>query len=192
MILKFYNKFKSWYKLRKFKKLSTIGNGLVVYPRSGCYADKAGLISIGDRCDIAGILYSMGDGKITIGNHTEIRENSFIGSVEEIKIGDCVIISNNVKIYDNNNHPTDPEIRKEMCLNGFYGDAWRWEHSASAPVIIDDNVWIGERSAILKGVHIGEGSIVGCNSVVTKDVPPYSIVAGNPARVVKMLRNEKN
>ena len=53
--------------------------------------------------------------------------------------------------------------------------------------MIEDNVWIGERSTILKGVHIGKGSIVASNSVVVKDVPPYSIVAGNPAKIVKML-----
>jgi len=75
-----------------------------------------------------------------------------------------------------------------MSKSGFYGDAWSAKHSSSAPIIISDNVWIGERATILKGVSIGQGAIVAMGSVVTKDVPDYSIVAGNPARIVKYLR----
>lgn len=132
----------------------------------------------------------MKDGRINIGNNTVIFHFTKIGSVSNIFIGDCVVISNHVHIYENNNHPTDPATRRRMCLSGFYGDPWRWEHSASAPIVIEDNVWIGEYSAILKGVKIGKGSVVGCHSVVTKDVPPYTVVAGNPARIVKELPHE--
>lgn len=56
---------------------------------------------------------------------------------------------------------------------------------SKGPVIIEDNVWIGEKTSILPGVHIGQGSIIGANSVVTKDVPAYSVVAGNPAKIIK-------
>ncbi len=76
-----------------------------------------------------------------------------------------------------------------MCLNGFYGPLWQWQEAASKRVVIEDNVWIGEYSAIMKGVTIGKGSIVGCHSVVTHDVPPHCIVAGNPAKVVKRLED---
>ena len=182
-------KLKAIYKKNRFKKLAEIDPSLKVYFCSGCFADEKGLIKIGKNCDIAGTLYSMKEGRISIGDYTEIREHSFVGSVNNIKIGNCVIISNNVKIYDNNNHPTDPKIREKMCKDGFFGPAWRWEHSANSPVIIEDNVWIGERSTILKGVTIGEGAIVACNSVVTKNVPKYAMVAGNPAKVVKYLDN---
>ena len=72
-------------------------------------------------------------------------------------------------------------------MEGFDGDAWKWKYADSAPIVIEDNVWIGEYSAILKGVTIGTGSIVASHAVVTKDVPPYTIVAGNPARVVKEI-----
>ena len=92
--------------------------------------------------------------------------------MENITIGNCCIISNNVHIYDNNNHPTDVDIRHKMCLNGFYGDAWNWKYSSHSPIIIEDDVWIGERSTILKGVRIGRGCIVASNAVVTKDTPP--------------------
>ena len=181
------HKLKEIYKKKRFEKFAEIDSSLKVYFCSGCFAERKGLIKIGKNCDIAGTLYSMQEGKISVGNYTEIRENSFIGSVNNIQIGDCVIISNNVKIYDNNHHPTNPKIREKMCREGFFGDAWRWNYAENAPVIINDNVWIGERSTILKGVTIGRGAIVACNSVVTKDVPEYSIVAGNPAKVVKYL-----
>jgi acetyltransferase-like isoleucine patch superfamily enzyme len=60
------------------------------------------------------------------------------------------------------------------------------------PVIIGNSVWIGVNSTILKGVTIGEGSVVGAGSVVTKDVPPWTIVAGNPARVIREIpENER-
>jgi len=78
-----------------------------------------------------------------------------------------------------------------MCASGnFYSDDWNWNKSESSPIIIEDNVWIGERSTILKGVKIGRGSIIASNSVVTKNVPAYTIVAGNPAVVVKHLEND--
>ena len=111
------NYVKKHYKLKKFKKYARIGSGFSLCAQSNCFADQQGLITIGDNCEIFGTLYSMSNGKITIGDYTEIRENSFVGSVDEIKIGSYVIISNNIKIYDNNNHPTDPKIRKEMCRN---------------------------------------------------------------------------
>lgn len=171
----------------KFKRLTSFGHNLRVGHNSSCYADGIGNITIGDNCEIQGCLYSMGDGKIQIGNHSVIFHQSKVGSVNRISIGNCVVISNHVHIYDNNNHPTDPQIRHKMCLSGFYGDLWKWQHSESSPVVIEDDVWIGEYATILKGVTVGKGSVVGCHSVVTKDVPRYSIVAGNPARVVKKI-----
>lgn len=162
---------------------------LQISPRSLCHVED-GKIEIGEKCLVYGSLYAMDQGVITIGNNTCIFENSFIGSEKSIVIGNCVIISNNVKIYDNNNHPTDPTIRHEMCKKGFFGPEWRWGKSKTEPIVIEDDVWIGERSTILKGVRIGRGSVVACNSVVTKNVPANCIVAGNPARVVKYLGNE--
>lgn len=123
-----------------------------------------------------------------IGNNTTIRYQSVVGSIGLIRIGSHVIISNNVHIYDNNNHPTDPSVRHKMCESGFYSDLWSWKYSEHKDVVIEDDVWIGERSTILKGVHIGKGSIIGCDSVVTSDIPEFSVAAGNPAIVVKRLK----
>lgn len=181
------DRLKTLYKRKKFRTRTSGGEGLILCPRSNCYAQKPENIQIGKQCLIYGTVYSMDDGKITIGDHTCIFENSFVGSIQDVKIGNCVIISNHVKIYDNNNHPTDPQTRHDMCMKGFFGEDWSWNKAAKAPVVIEDDVWIGEYAAVMKGVTVGKGSVVASHSVVTKDVPPYSVVAGNPARVVKQL-----
>ena len=132
-------------------------------------------------------MQSFQDGRITIGDNFYMGYRSFIGAMDSITIGNDVIIASDVRMFDNNNHPTDPEQRRKMSYSDFYGELWTWKYAAHKPIEIDDNVWIGEFSAILKGVHVGKGSIVASHSVVTKDVPPYCIVAGNPAKVVKKL-----
>ena len=183
------NTIKCKYNYIKFKKFTQHGEGLDLNVCSDCGADFPGSIKIGKNCRIYGRLLTQDQGKINVGNNCCIYERSFVGSVESIDIGNCVMISNHVHIFDNNNHPTSASERMEMCLGGFDGDPWRWKHSKSAPIIIEDNVWIGEYSAIMKGVRIGEGSVVAAHAVVTKDVPPFSIVAGNPARVVKSVEH---
>ena len=179
------------YKYKKFEKYVAMGEDIYLSADANCSADGPGHIAVGKNCEIHGTLQSMGEGKIQIGHHTCIFSRTIVGSVESITIGNYVIISNQVHIYDNNNHPTDPQTRREMCMEGFHTDAWRWTHAAAKPIVIEDNVWIGENAVILKGVHIGHGAIVACNAVVTKDVPPYAIVAGNPAEIVKENCNAK-
>lgn len=186
------NRVKASYKLKKFHRFTQSGKGLEISPRSECRADARGNITLGDHCRVYGTLESQGSGKIRIGNNCCIYNDSIIGSVDSITIGDCVMISNRVHIYDNNNHPTSPAVRREMCMGDFDGELWRWAHADHAPIVIEDDVWIGEYAAVLKGVTIGKGSIVASHAVVTKDVPPYTIVAGNPARVVKEIAHEEN
>lgn len=178
------------YKMKKFQKYAKVGENLNICVRANCTADGPGRIEIGSNCRIYGTLQSQDDGKITIGDHTCIYERSVIGSVSSVTIGSCVIISNHVHIFDNNNHPTSPTVRHRMCMEGFEGEAWRWRHSASSPIVIEDDVWIGEYAAIMKGVTIGKGAVVAAHAVVTKDVPPCTIVAGNPAKVVKEIAYE--
>ena len=178
---------KERYKLNLFRKNATCGIGLRVASQSGIDRECGSSIVIGDNCDLGCHLSAKHGATITIGDRTTIR-SGLVGAARSITIGNDVIISNNVHIYDNNNHPTDPLARLEMTMSGsFYGEMWHWDRSSSGPVVIEDNVWIGERATILKGVHIGRGAVVGCDSVVTKDVPAYTIACGNPARVVKML-----
>ena len=183
-------KLKAHYKFRKFKKNAIVGMGTTIGGGANCFSAVKEQIKIGKNCDIHAIISAQQGAIIKIGDYTTIRGNSVIGAVSSIEIGDYVIISNNVTIYDNNNHPTDPKKRIEMCRSGFYSELWDWKYAAVAPVKIGNNVWIGEKSAVLKGVTIGEGAVVASHAVVTKDVPPYAIVAGNPAKVVKLLQNK--
>ncbi|CAN5782576.1 DapH/DapD/GlmU-related protein [soil metagenome] len=97
-------------------------------------------------------------------------------AAERIQIGNRVQIGANSTIVDTDFHPIQVEERARDFLNG--------QH---APIIIEDDVFIGMQSLILKGVTIGRGSVVGAGSVVTKNVPAGVVVAGNPARIVKEL-----
>ncbi len=142
-------------------------------------------IRIGDNVFADCRLYTVGTGSISIGSNTSIRYNTRIGAVERVEIGDNVIISNHVTIMDNNNHPVSPEKRLKMISSGYGSELWSWKYADARPVVIGNNVWIGEQARINKGVTVGEGSVIAAAAVVTKDVPPYAIVAGNPAIVVK-------
>lgn len=177
-------------KKRQFDKYSVWGEGTKFDCTSGCQngSMQANNIKIGKHCMIRGLISTCGNGKIVIGDRSYIGGGVRIGSVKSIVIGNDVIIAGDTHVYDNNNHPTDPKERLKMTQSGdFFGELWSWEKADNKPIIIEDNVWIGERCAILKGVKIGKGAIVGCNSVVTHDIPEYTIVAGNPAKIVKYI-----
>lgn len=111
--------------------------------------------------------------RLLIGDQVGITGGT-ICAAEYIKIGSRVVIGANSIIVDTDFHPLSPE---ERMRHGNVGK--------SAPVIIEDDVFIGMNCLILKGVTIGRGSVVGAGSVVTRNVPPGVVVAGNPARVVQ-------
>lgn len=142
-------------------------------------------IIIGDYVDIYGSVNSQNHGKISIGNHTRLGRNAVIQSCESITIGSHVAIAREVVISDNSTHPSSALFRKVKSMLPPNSTVHLWRFSAHKAVVIKDNVWIGERSRICKGVTIGENSIIAANSVVTKDVPDNSIAAGNPARIVR-------
>lgn len=114
--------------------------------------------------------------KIIIGDNVGIS-GSTICATTSVTIGNNVLIGSGCLISDTDSHPIDWEDR-------LYD---RNQKTRKAPIVIKDNAFIGARSIILKGATIGEGAVIGAGSVVSKDVPPYSIVCGNPARVVKTL-----
>ena len=175
--------------LLQYRHYACIGSGFAVLPTARLYS-KAPVtnIKIGNNVELGSVIYVNKDGKLKIGDYTTIRYSSEITVSDEVEIGKYVIISNNVIISDNNSHPTDPDERIKMSLSGYYSELWDYSRSISAKVIIEDNVWIGQRAIIQKGVKIGKGSIIAQGSVVTKDVPPYAIAAGNPAKIVKYLK----
>lgn len=130
----------------------------------------------------------------------QIGKRSYIGSATQIicrnkvTIGDDVTIAWGVMIYDHNSHSLDWRQRAKVVEQFYvsYGapccyESLDWTDVASAPIMIGDRSWIGFDAVILKGVSIGEGAIVAARSIVTRDVEPYTVVAGNPAVVVKHL-----
>ena len=118
--------------------------------------------------------------EIIIGNNCSINEDSHVTAINSIRIGNNVRIGKKVLITDNAHGASLPELM-DIAPN-------KRPLYSKGPVLIDDNVWIGEKASIMPGVHIGKGSIIGANAVVTKDVPPYSIAAGVPAIIVRRLR----
>lgn len=120
---------------------------------------------------------------IRVGGRTFIGD-SLLVCAERIDIGDDVLISWGCTIVDHNSHALDWQSRRNDVSDWFVGKK-DWSAVRTAPVKICDRAWLGFNVIVLKGVTVGEGAIVGAGSVVTADVPPYTIVAGNPARVIR-------
>lgn len=144
---------------------------------------KGFTIGYRSRIDIVGFKNEKNP-KIEIGENCVIGDNFHIAANSKIEIGNNVLIASNVFISDLNHgiysggDCSSPDIPpNERKID-------------SKPIKIKDNVWIGEKVSILPGVTIGKGSIIGANSVVTKDIEDYSIAVGNPAKVIKRYNFE--
>lgn len=128
-------------------------------------------------------LTSWGHGKIAIGDRCHFGDCNHITSVNNIIIGDDLLTGDNVLISDNSHGTSSAEaltmapIERPIVSKG--------------PITIGNKVWIGQNCCILGGVNIGDGAIVAANSVVTHDVPPYCVVAGAPAKVVKHIKQNE-
>jgi acetyltransferase-like isoleucine patch superfamily enzyme len=143
-------------------------------------------LRVGDGSIIhADITFEENGGDITIGNRTFVGRSSLI-CYRSILIGDDVIMSWGITVVDHDSHSIEWEWRKDDVCE-WACDRKNWDHVAHAPVTIGDKAWIGFNVSILKGVTIGEGAVIGACSVVTRDVPAYSLAAGNPARVIRVL-----
>ncbi len=145
-------------------------------------------LSIGEYSVISGqYITETEDAFIKIGKRCFINDGTNIISAANIEIGDDVNIAWDVTIYDSDGHSINWDERKEDIYCNFGLQEKNWNVVAAKPIKINDKAWIGFGATILKGVEIGEGAIVAAKSVVTKDVEPFTVVAGNPARVVKKL-----
>jgi len=152
-------------------------------------------IKIGNHTHIRGFLQLFAQGgQIEIGDFCYIGEESRIWSAQEIKIGNRVLIAHNVNIHDNVSHPLDSSLRNldfKRIIGVEKANVNIFDLRTQA-VYIKNDAWIGFNVIILKGVTIGEGAIVGAGSVVTKDVPDWTIVGGNPAKIIRTIpENER-
>jgi acetyltransferase-like isoleucine patch superfamily enzyme len=114
--------------------------------------------------------------ELVIGDDVSINYQTTISVAKRVVIGSRSMIAGNVQIYDNVSHPVDPARRHEP-----------FGLDEASAVIIGENVWLGNRAIIMRGVTIGDNSVVAAASVVTKDVPADVVVAGNPAAIIKRL-----
>jgi acetyltransferase-like isoleucine patch superfamily enzyme len=157
-----------WRKFNAGKKFKLyFGGGLI---------GERGKIAIGNRVTLFGWLISDG-GKITIGNNTVIHGKTVIRSMKSVTVGSHCDIGGEVYIQDHNSMSIDYLERRK--LGG--------KVSCKA-VVIGDDIWIGRRAMVMKGVTIGDRAIIAAGAVVTHDVPADSVAAGNPAKIVKYLK----
>jgi acetyltransferase-like isoleucine patch superfamily enzyme len=143
-------------------------------------------LSVGEDSIIhADISFEESGGNIQIGSRTFVGRSHLV-CYRSLMIGDDVIMSWGITVVDHDSHSLEWEKRCNDVRDWGKGRK-NWQHIAHAPVVIGNKAWVGFNVSILKGVTIGEGAVIGACSVVTRDIPPYSVVVGNPARVVRSL-----
>jgi acetyltransferase-like isoleucine patch superfamily enzyme len=148
------------------EKYITIGNNFIAYARLRIEAYDFHL----------GNAYHP---RIIIGNNVSLNYDCHIACINQIVIGDNVLIGSKVHITDHSHGSISHEALATQPA--------RRTLVSKGPVIVEDNVWIGEGVVVLPGVRIGQNSIIGANAVVTKDIPPNCVAGGVPARVIRRL-----
>lgn len=171
-----------WYGLSIAKVGSGVSIGKSFFLLGGECISIGNKVSFGHNCILTAWTSYEGielSPNIVIGSDSHFGEYNHITSINKITIGNGVLTGRWVTITDNSHGKTDynslqlPPTKRELYSKG--------------GVTIGNNVWIGDKVTILPGVTLGDGVVVGANSVVTKNIPSYCIVAGNPARIIKQL-----
>lgn len=168
------------------KSIGYTGTGLVmrhpIYLRGPQYLSLGNNFSAGPGLRIEawdnylGVRHSP---EIVIGNNVSMNYYVHIGAINRIQIGCNVLIGSHVLITDHQHG--------NLTVDMLNTPAKYCPLFSRGPVVIEDNVWIGEGACIMGGVHIGKNAVIGANAVVSKDVPPNVIVGGVPARVIRRL-----
>jgi acetyltransferase-like isoleucine patch superfamily enzyme len=165
------------------------GKGLIIYGLTKINVTRRGEVQIGDNVKInSGDNYNIigrqqktifwVEGKLKIGNNTGLSSTAIICN-HEIEIGENVVIGGNTVIYDTDFHSLKPDIRIDKTRDK--------QEAKKGKVTIENNVFIGSHSTILKGVTIGENSVIGACSLVSRDIPPNEIWGGNPIVFIKKI-----
>lgn len=183
------------------KKRIIIGDGTIIQQNAhfvlrNCTVERP-FITIGKDslldCDF---FIENGNGRISVGDRVHIGGNTKIISIQNIEIGNDVTIAWDCTLYDHNSHSVFWNERSNDTLqeledlnsSGDFLKNKNWDVVKSDRISIKDKVWLGFNVTVLKGVTIGEGAVVGAGSVVTHDIPPYTVVAGNPARIIRKIK----
>lgn len=168
-----------------FNKIYLIGNGHVIIGDNLVFRSGDGLNALSRN--IRGILFTDAHGHIQLGDNVGIS-SACLWSKSKITIGNNVNIGADSLIIDTDAHPHNyVERRRDFKSN--VGELAYEKYMPAAPIVIDDDVWVGTRCQILKGVHIGARSIIAAGSVVTNDIPADVVAGGVPCRVIKHIIN---
>ena len=187
-----------WNKIYFFLNNIKYGKNFRVFNHLYLKIHVGALVQIGNNCTImsgAGLnplsrniktcIYGGKKATLKLGNDVGIS-SSTLWVKESVSIGNSVAIGADCIIMDTDAHNLDWKIRCSEETNE-YGESVDMVTAASAPIVIEDNVLVGARCIILKGVTIGARSIIGSGSIVTKDIPSDCIAAGNPCKVIKSI-----
>jgi acetyltransferase-like isoleucine patch superfamily enzyme len=166
-----------WYRLlfRDFRAGRGVRLGRGVYIN----VVKGGSLSLGDGVDIEAHCYLVSEGTMSIGPRSFIGTGSVIVAVEQLTVGADALIAAYVTLRDHNHRFADPGI------------PYNRQGISAVPIEIGDNVWIGTKVTVLKGVSIGSNCIIGANAVVTSSLPADAIAAGIPARVLRSVADSR-
>lgn len=177
-----------WRVFESFEQAAVIGEGLRLSLNARVINKNAEKrVRIGDNCAIRGVIRCNPGAEVVIGDLVYVGDGVVMDAMNRIEIGAHTLLAHGVQILDNDNHPTDAEERAAH-FEAILGITKRKDFNiGSAPVTIGPRCWLGFNTAVMKGVTIGEDSIAAAGSMVLKDVPPLTLVGGNPARVIKSL-----
>lgn len=156
-------------------------------------SERADAARIGEGASAyLGTMFDIGaNGRVSIGDYTLLNGARIVCDAEII-IEDYVLVSWNVLLMDSYRAPVDPDARRELVKRLPGSPLRRFDpYGPAQPIRIGRAAWLGFDCCVLPGVTVGEGAVVGARSIVSSDVEPYSIVAGNPARLVRRLTSEE-
>ena len=171
-----------------FDRLTVMADDVLLGPNAWCVNRAAReAITIGQGSVCRGVLrLDRQDARLQIGDDVYIGDDVLISCSDRVEIGADTLIGHGAQIFDNDSHPVDPEDRARQWRRIRYAERQQFtvDH---APVTIGRQVWIGMYALVMKGVTIGDGSVVAAGSVITRDVPALSVVGGNPARPLRTI-----
>lgn len=176
------------------RRYCSIEPGAVIHDTARIFNNSGtrSAIRIGRFTHVRGELLTFAHGgAISVGEYCYIGESTRIWSARSIRMGDRVLVAHNVTILDNLTHPIGARARHEHFKHIITAGHPEHIDLGERAVDIGDDVWIGCMSVVLRGVSLGQGAIVGAGSVVTESVPPWTLVAGNPARIIRELDNDE-
>jgi acetyltransferase-like isoleucine patch superfamily enzyme len=183
-----------WLRRFRMRRRCVLAQGAVLHDSARVFnmAGSRSAIDIGRFTHVRGELLTFAHGgEIRIGEYCYIGEGTRIWSARNIRLGNRVLIAHNVTILDSLTHPISAKARHEHFKHIITAGHPDRIDLGERAVDIGDDVWIGCMSIVLRGVSLGQGAIVGAGSVVTENVPPWTLVAGNPARPIRELEQHE-